>query len=287
MYKDTQNFPLPACSIVIFGQYKSGTTALFAKIKDALPEHTTFLFEPLAYKPSPEDKDRCVLSKTILKYPGHPEPVQYEDFLDFKYRIFLTRDPRDWLVSAALFLCQEKVAIYQSKKALAWIIEYLKSKESAPDKRPLMELIEFIMQAEPVMQLDSFASRINSLNTFCMEFEKRIRDNYCHIKYEDFVDHRIHALESYTNLSLKKEVVISREHAHVPRTLSHGNWKAWLTTEDVAFFKPYLQEYIEYYQYEPSWQLSKNPSILPMHASDYVARVVSMKRKQMGITELF
>lgn len=263
--------------IVIFGQYKSGTTGLFTKIHHSLPPATRVLFEPLAYTPEPEDANRWVLAKTILKFANHPQPVDEASFLAFDRRLYLIRDPRDWLVSSTLFLCQEKAAVYGDPDARAWVMDYLARKEAAPRSLALKELLDFIMRAAPAMTTEFFCARTQGLQARCIAFEQRHADNLFHIRYEDFVDGRLDPLAAYLEFPLHGDAEVDPSFAHVPRTRGHGNWRAWFTADDVDFFAPYFADYIAHYGYDHDWRLDPEPRIEARHASDYVARVMHRK----------
>lgn len=67
--------------IVIFGQYKTGTTATFYKLLNSLPSNTKTLFESEEYVEEDEDKLISVLAKVIL---AKPESVKYNTFKNFE-----------------------------------------------------------------------------------------------------------------------------------------------------------------------------------------------------------
>lgn len=88
--------------ILIAGQAKSGTTALFYALKQTLPRKYTCLFEPRGYAAA--NRDECVLAKVLIN-----PSVKVEDFETFNKKILIVRDPRDNLVSRLLY------AIYDQK----------------------------------------------------------------------------------------------------------------------------------------------------------------------------
>lgn len=271
--------------IVIFGQYKTGTTGLFTKIRNSLPleePDPRTLFEQREYRPEPEDESRWVLAKTILKYVGHPDPVDYESFLGFDRRIYLTRDPRDWLVSWALFHCQESPSVFRNQESTNWVMDYLRKKEAEPQRFPLRDLLEYLFSAPPAMELTSFAEKIRGEHAFCMEIEDRLRSNYLKLRYEDFVDGRLQAIRDYLEFDLEGDANVDSCFAHVPRTCAHSDWKNWLTPDDEAFFRQYFEPYISHYEYEPEWLPSERPRIDAAHASRYVERVIEMKRQRLA-----
>lgn len=268
--------------IVIFGQYKSGTTGLFTKVHKSLPENTRTLFEPSLYVPEEDDHRRWVLAKTILKEPEHPEPVDYGSFMGFDRQLILSRDPRDWLISATLFICQLKDSVFNNEKSFSWVMDYLYKKEEDPKHNSLNMLLDYILSTPPAITIAEFARRAQRRHAFCIEFQQSLGDTVQPVRYEDFVDGRISSLEAYLEFPLTGDAQVQASYDHVPRTCSHGNWRDWLTTEDVDFFKPFFDDYIRYHHYDPNWDLRDLPLIIPDHCSGYVQRVVQKKRSHQN-----
>jgi len=268
--------------IVIFGQYKTGTTGLFTTIRNSLPSETRTLFEPLGYIPEASDNQRWVLAKTIIKEPEHPEPVDYASFMGFERRLCITRDPRDWLISATLFNCQLKESIFANHEAMAWVMDYLQRKEDSPHSLPLITLLEYILSAPPALSIEDFGNRAQRRHAFCTDFQNRLGHNVCPVRYEDFVDGHLGAIEDYLGFQLPEHSQVDMAYSHVPRTCAYGNWKDWLTEEDTAFFKPFFADYIHDHGYDPDWSVNSSPTIDPAHCSQYVSRVVQMKKEQLA-----
>lgn len=265
--------------IVVFGQYKTGTTAVFSKIKNSLPTDTRTLFEPSCYVPERDNTERCTLAKTILKLPDDGYPVDYSGFLDFDRQIVLVRDPRDWLVSITLFLTQEKTSIYRDPNAVNFVMDYLRGKEADAKALPLRALLEYILRAPPAVSLEDAASRSQALNNWCIEFTSKLHDAFV-LRYEDFVDGRLGALEGYLGLSLSGSGEPDQAYSHVPRTRSYGDWKNWLVDEDVRFFKPFFDDYIQHFGYPDDWSLNDQPRVRAEFGSEYVRRVVDRKNRE-------
>ena len=118
--------------IVIYGQYKSGTTGLFFKIKNSLLNPPKVLFEAKEYIPDKDDDTRTILAKVILGVTDEPNWVKYATFQHFNKKIYLVRDPRDWLVSKTLFFIQQHPAIYDNPTVLGEITAVFKKKEKNP-----------------------------------------------------------------------------------------------------------------------------------------------------------
>ena len=111
MTRNTQQYPP---RIAIFGQYKTGTTGLYYKIKNSLPASVRTLFEPQRFTTHPDDATRPILAKVILGVSGAPNPIDYDSFLHFDRKVYLIRDPRDWTVSGLLFMIPHMDKLRQS-----------------------------------------------------------------------------------------------------------------------------------------------------------------------------
>jgi hypothetical protein len=264
---------MSAATIAILGQYKSGTTGLFYKIKNSLPLPVRTLFEPYEYVPEPEDTRRGVLAKVILGLVDGAEAVRYDTFLGFDKKLYLVRDPRDWLVSGTLFLMQE---IHEDRQ-LNPIMALLRRKEADPRNVSLLEIFDRILRAKPGRSLAQTMQWMTRQVQWLPEFESRL-DDYCRIKYEDFVDGRIQEMEDYLGIPLLGSAEVSEEHDHVPRTQRYGDWKNWLVERDVEHFRPVFDAYIRRYGYSTDWSVNDRPVVRPEFCSQYVERLVRKRR---------
>jgi hypothetical protein len=258
--------------IVIFGQYKTGTTALFYKIKNSLPHNTKTLFEPDEYVYETNDNNRFVLAKVIL---GKPEIVNYATFLNFDKKIYITRDPRDWVVSGTLFIIQQMPELYNNHENLSSILHLLQQKEKTPADISLVQILDRIYEMLG-LTLDASNNLIKSMHSWLFDFELKL-DNYYRLKYEDFVVNNLRDLEEYLEIPLSGKQVVPAQHSHVIRTKYYGDWANWFTNEDIAFFKPLLDAYVKQYNYDDNWDLNKTQVISPEHCSQYVERIVAKR----------
>lgn len=263
--------------IVVFGPYKSGTTGLFYKIRNSLPGPVRTLFEPKAYLPEKGDTDCWVLAKTILGAGSESEGTDYSGFLEFEKKIYLSRDPRDLMVSGILFMVQQEPSLYGNDEKLTRILHLLRQKETHPQGISLCRLFQRIVDESDHHSFPQVMKWLDFQYRWLMEFENKL-DDYCHVKYEDFVDGELERLESYLGFHLPGESLVDPVHDHVPRTLAYDNWKNWFLEEDIAFFKPVFEEYIKRYHYSNNWQGADEQKISPEHCSRYVMRIVNKKR---------
>ena len=94
------------------------------------------------------------------------------------------------------------------------------------------------------------------------------------------MDEKVTKLEEYLGFPIKAKADVDIAHEHVPRTKSYGNWKDWLTPDDVLYFKPLFAEYMKTYGYEDAWEINRNPNIPQNHSIEYVLRTVNKRRSQ-------
>jgi hypothetical protein len=85
---------------LIVGIARSGTSALYFKLKQALPETTWCLYEPPCFDSSDPGGSPSVLAKIVIGPPGE---FDYTSFRDFDKKIMIVRDPRDNVVSRVLY----------------------------------------------------------------------------------------------------------------------------------------------------------------------------------------
>lgn len=263
--------------IVIFGSYKTGTTGLFYKIANSLPGSARYLFEAQEYKPEIADSNQWVLAKIILWFNRQELIPRYESFLNFDKAIYLTRDPRDWLVSATLFMIQQEESLYTSDESLKLIFRLLQKKQRDPNSVSLVSIIRCINELSNRHTFTATMDWMKSQYEWLLAFERRIPE-YIRLRYEDFVDERIAELEAYLGVPLKAKAEVDIAHAHVPRTKSYGNWKDWFTPDDILYFRPLFTEYMETYGYEDAWAINEYPNISHEHSIEYVLRTVNKRR---------
>ena len=264
--------------IVIFGPYKSGTTALFYKIKNSLQGDIRTLFEPDEYVPVEGDDKRWVLAKTILGVEDGPRRVKCETFMEFQKKVCLVRDPRDLVISGMLFTIQQEPSLYNDDESMLKILKILRQKEKSPESISVCGLFRYIIEASANHRFEDVVGWIARQYRWLLEFERQLQNHFL-LKYENFVDGKTKGLEDYLGLPLKGKGVVDAVHDHVPRTMGYNNWKNWFLEADIDFFKPLFEEYIRYYGYAGGWELNRRKMIPVEHCSEYVERTVNKKRK--------
>jgi hypothetical protein len=251
--------------ILIAGQAKSGTTALFYALKQALPRKYTCLFEPRSY--TVDGRDGCVLAKVLVN-----PSVKLDDFDAFHKKILIVRDPRDNLVSRLLYAVYDQKFFADDDKVRSFI-ERLEEKQRDPARLPLLELLKVLSDLSGEDMLERFMLR----HRVGLEFDA-LRRNYFVYKYEHFVAGQSSGLEEYLGFALNFNAKVDAAHSRVARTKGSGDWRNWFTEQDVKYFRDAYHEYLVGYGYDVSWELSPEPIILPEHSTEYVKRLIRERR---------
>jgi hypothetical protein len=271
----------PPPRIAVFGAHKTGTTAVWTKIRDSVTWEPRLLFEPLTYEPEPEDGVDGVLAKVMLVPPDAldmPE-VQYDGFVDFERTVMIRRDPRDWVVSAVLFSLQRHAGIWDDRARLEEILAMLRRKEADPRSVDIVEVFAQVCAHGLGVPLEVGLAAMRKRLEFMLEFAGRLTDPLV-LAYEDFVDGRLGALADYLDVEMTADApIVDAEYRHVPRTCAHGSWRNWFTAKDIEVFRPVVGPYMERWGYEDRWELSPEPRIPVHESSGYVERVATLRRR--------
>jgi hypothetical protein len=270
--------PVARDRTVIFGLYKTGTTALFHNIRNSLPHAPRLLYEARRFVPEPADPESGVLAKVIVG----DENVDHASFMQFEKKVVIVRDPRDWLISGCLFLTQEIERIYLDSAAIDDIVNSLREKESAPRQFPFSLILEKVLAYSSLGGIDAFLAWADTILDTLIDFEARLGAGF-RISYEDFVDRRVTRLSRYLGIVIGNDISMGNEFTHVARSATYGNWKSWFTKEDVELLAPVFRRFLEHYGYDTRWQLDAQPTLEPALGSGYVMRVVERKRQLSGL----
>ena len=250
--------------ILIAGQAKSGTTALYYALRQTLPPKYTCLFEP---RSNTTGRDECVLAKVLIN-----PSFKSDDFETFNKKILIVRDPRDNLVSRLLYAIYDQKFLADDDKVSVFI-ERLEQKQRNPASVSLLELLKVFSDLSGADMLGRFMLR----HQIGLEFD-RLRRNYFVYKYEHFVAGQYSGLEEYLGFALNFNGNVDVFHSRVARTKGSGDWRNWFTEQDVKYFSDSYHEYLARYGYDVEWKLSPEPEILPEYSTEYVMRLVRERR---------
>src|SRR3989339_83275 len=250
--------------ILIAGLPKSGTTALFFKIKDSLSKDFRLLFEPKEYQ---EEKNPNVLAKILI------DPyvkINTKSFSNFDKKIVILRDPRDKMVSHFLYSFYHK-PFFNNPQFIKKIIQLLQKKEKNPDSVSFRELLD--VRGKFISPYYSPTKEENYYDYY----DKFIEENkdFFIVRYEDIVENKLTQLENYLGFNLNKVTQVDKSLKRVERTKARGDWKNWFTNEDVRYFKPVFEKFMRKYGYWDDWTTNVKKKIPSEFGSGYVKRIVN------------
>ena len=280
--------------IVIYGLSKSGTSALFYKVRNSLPPGTISLFEPARYGPRERLRERMsalrrghiapsVLAKVL---PWDSKPVRVRDFDGFDRKVVLVRDPRDRLVSDLLYRSYN-ASFVRGDSAAGEFLALLRRKEDDPASISVLDLFRTFDALEraagsPSCWLERYRDHGVARP---LQFHAE-RPQLPIFRYEQLVDGCFETLEAILRLPLAGSATLPPILGRVVRTKGYGAWRNWFTPADVAELRPMLQPYLDRYYPAADWDLSQAPALDPSFGSRYVERVINERRASWGVPPL-
>lgn len=246
--------------ILVTGNPKTGTTALYHSIRYALPENKLCYFEPENRNIELVDApDKYLLVKSFV-----PVSSRYDDF---DKKILIVRDPRDHLISSMLYspyniaLTGLREKPDETEALLGEILRLLRKKEADPGSVAVTEIMALMGMGRNGRQFDQIIH-------YYLE-----RPDLFVFRYEDYVDGHFDPINEY--LGLKLDVAEKVPETRVVRSKSYGNWKDWMLPGDIEKYRENFKEYMVLFGYADDWQLSGSPVIDPALSSGYVEKLIS------------
>jgi hypothetical protein len=180
-------------------------------------------------------------------------------FTGYDRRIWICRDPRDFLVSQTLYRWHRE----EAPDALdeVWfhrVIERMRAKEADPASVPFHEL----EPADYAATFDAVAELWNRVGG----------DGWLLYRYEDMVDGRYGPLDDHLGFNVDPEASVAAGLERVARRKGSGDWRSWFTPADVGYYRSGpLDHYMATFGYDRSdWDLDPTPELDPRHGSAYM-----------------
>lgn len=261
--------------ILLAGLAKSGTTALYFRIKNSMPMDTQGFFEPREFSVFDEIRRTHLplIAKVLTPLPDEFKPHLHEFF---SHRVLIVRDPRDVVVSSLLYNSAYTYLWRYPLEQIRVSLSLLRRKEQDSASVSLLSLFSTLRDDFTCSEFAAFASRMLAAVAELAEPQF----GFFVVTYEDMVAGRLAALERYLGFPLTGKDDIDQEFRRVERTKSSGLWKDWFIAEDVAYFRPLLDTFLRRFGYDADdWSPSPRPNILPVHCSEYVRRVLNERRQ--------
>ena len=266
--------------ILVVGNGKSGTTALYFRIKKSLPGDAAGFFEPVCFEEI--EKSAPQLGHTIAKVLLPVEAGFLEQLgAFFNKKILIVRDPRDIIVSSLLYTGAYEVMWKRKPEQILECLDLLRTKETNPFSLPVIALLQRLLDKA---DLTGYADWISHRVSFTVRLSEN--PSFFLFKYEDLITDRLSSLEDYLGFPLTSDTDIDKEFSRVVRTKKSASWKDWFLEEDIEFFKPLFAESIRKFDYDQDWSLNAEWKILPAHSSEYFRRLVNERRSLEGLPQV-
>lgn len=255
--------------ISIIGIAKSGTSALYSSIKSALPAPRRILFEPnnaaeLAYVTAGDGNGMTKMMFGALE--GH----KYDPDL-FTHRVAIVRDPRDTIISSTLFRFN-RLKLLNNKELFSHLVSLFEQKEKDPRSISVHDILEAAEKGEAQDMKDSFGNLLQKYSGYLDGADQHV------ITFDQMVAGDFDALNDYLGLTLLPPPPLEGWVSKISRKGTSGDWKHWFTPEDVAFFRPAMDPFINKYGFDPEWTLEDEPLIEPQYCSQYITRLSEARK---------
>lgn len=254
---------------------RCGSSAIFEMIKDSCEGEKIAFFEPneqdffskvLPFIDSGKRIVTKVLLRPYLSYEANAKKI-------FSKVVGLVRDPRDNIVSRLLFRLVSRKFI-EDGNIYKQVLPLLEQKINQPTSVSVVELFT-VLENSGLMEKMIDQRFQENLDLF-MAWHDRNKNALIY-KYENFV------MRKFEDLSIFTEEKIFYEHSQkvvfpaIKRNGKFGEWKNWFTPEDVNFFRPRMEKFMERYGYPLDWNLPENQKINPTTSIDYIKRYAGIE----------
>lgn len=226
---------------LVVGLAKTGTTALFTSLKQALPTSTETFFEPHTKEEfiGILKRNNETLTKALI---GHVTS-EHNFIRHFYPHILIIRDPRDQIVSELMYRFYDfklRGDVVHYEKAYAILERKVQNSSS-------ISTIDCFNQISSLVDkpgMEKLVVKIRCLLDYRNTFQPYI------LNYESFIDGEVQELEKYLGFKIPILPDVDSEFKRVIRTKSYGEWRAWFTNKDIEFVNKNIGELIKDMGYE-------------------------------------
>ncbi len=259
--------------ILIVGPGKSGTTALLYKIASAIPDCKVYQGgRPGSH---PRNHPNAIYKHTMNPHKGRGPEVfqQHVDTIEYDKCIWITRDPRDRLISASLFRWHAGAG--QPDDQFRECLRLLEQKEKAP-RSVSFHRINRLGVGGKRQTLEEMIASVGHHHEVLTRFATEVDDRWLAFKYEDLVDGRFDTLSRHLGVEIQAGAEVPRSERRIVRRKGYGDWRHWFTEEDVEVFRPIMEPFMKAAGYDTEdWRLDAEPQLDPEFASAYVRRIAA------------
>jgi hypothetical protein len=257
--------------ILILGTGKTGTTAMVYKVSGGLPNCHAFSggrpgkyvgdYENAVYKHTYEERK----GKGFDLFREHLKKEHYDR------KIWMSRDPRDAAVSRMLYRWHKG---YEGRKKLFKThLDLVLKKEKNPRVLPFYEICRYTGHNGSPRSPEDVVEEEKYRYQQMIKFINGLGSDWFLFTFEDMVAKNFDALNNYLGFQVQADANVpsASGKAKVIRKKATGDWRHWLTAEDVEVFKPAYMPYMELIGYDCNdWTPDPDPVIEPEFSSVYM-----------------
>ncbi len=281
-----------ADDILILGLSKTGTTAISQAIWRSLGAQHTLHQEPTTFgqadgksKPADWHLRRCGRRGVVTKCLIFPEldPAAWDQLEEvaghYSHRIWIDRDPRDRLISHTLYgwyrghgrRIADRAERQLWERKFEQTLVQVQRKEAEAASVNFCDLLTGWWQEG---YRERFAAEQGELYRHLVQRRAQLARDWHLLRYEDFIDGELRSLGDYLGVAVSNEITVKLRQKRVARSRTHGDWRHWFTSADVAFLRPLYRDYLALAGYDPDdWRLAEPQVIEPAHGSGYLKKI--------------
>jgi len=265
-------------NVLVVGKPKSGTTVISKVIQKSLPPQTRYALEPstLEFFAQPAPPGGIVVKTLFDMWRGRRNElssvVANAAPMTFDKRCFTLRDPRDEAISYLLYYAMGLKRRGDDPRKLGEWVEFLREKEAAP---LAVSFLDMVRRLDGLFGL-GFLKTLSSwggLDEGYSRFLFNLRTDHYVMRYEEFIAGETRGLGRYLGVPVSEDRDVGSRLANTKRSARAGNWKRYVTPEDIAFFRRH-EGALARLGYE-DWELTPVDSIPESEMSGYVAMLIA------------
>lgn len=270
--------------VLVIGKAKTGTTALVHLIKQAM-DPCGLVMEPKSVLEFGRDSIGSAGNEAIkiiyehfLGRQRHLNAIVHAEFgFPVDKVVFITRDIRDEMISRLMYFAKpmRNQGLPKDSPEEKWgrWIRLLEEKEQNPQNISFKALCD---RFKTIFGVDVWSNITRMQDNIRYETfrNKTVGRDKIIVAYEDMVAGKMKDLESYLGVAIQSDMssVNLGPFGYTKRTGTAGNWRSFLTEEDVEILQPLVGEKLDDARYQ-DWTLSPQSGLNPDDYSRYVARL--------------
>lgn len=261
-------------NILVIGKAKTGTTVVSKSIQHSIPG-AVYHIEPKAvgFFLNKDHLSRQNVVKIIYEHwdatPHVREAILHNELmLKFGKTVAIVRDLRDEVISRLFYITRALAKRGSDPKDLNKWLAFIEEKERNPKDISFLEMVKKLNEIFGT----KMTPRVPRDEKY-LKFLDRHAPRICIIKYEDFMENQLGALESYLGFELSNDRDVG-VFDWTKRTSTYNNWKRFFTNADVEELQALYEPVLSRWGYT-DWELDPDPVLKPEEYSGYVKRIVA------------